>query len=85
MAIYFSKESFTIKNSKVLLFRNVSYSSGKFTWVIRNYTIGDVIARFKFMSGYNVLHPMDGMHLDYLLKTQLKKIIYIQKSGLKKI
>jgi len=25
---------------------------------VRNYTIGDVIARFKYLNGYNVLHPM---------------------------
>ncbi len=25
---------------------------------VRNYSIGDVVARFKKMEGYNVLHPM---------------------------
>ena len=25
---------------------------------VRNYTIGDVLARFKTLQGYNVLHPM---------------------------
>ncbi|HHX17953.1 MAG TPA: class I tRNA ligase family protein, partial [Clostridium sp.] len=25
---------------------------------VRNYSIGDVVARFKKMNGYNVLHPM---------------------------
>ena len=61
------------------------YPSGKIHMGhVRNYTIGDVIARFKFMNGYNVLHPWDGMLLVYQLKMPLEKTIYTQKMDGKK-
>ena len=62
------------------------YPSGKIHMGhVRNYTIGDVIARFKFMNGFNVFTPWVGTLLVYLQKMLPEKIIYIQKSGQKKI
>ena len=35
------------------------YPSGKNSYrSVRNYAIGDVLARYKSLQGYNVLHPM---------------------------
>ena len=61
--IWAEKDLFTVtedpKKKKFYLLEMLPYPSGRIHMGhVRNYTIGDVVARYKRMQGYCVLHPM---------------------------